>query len=68
LFKEDQHMSLIQWIGVAIFLFGGFVESSYEIQRLIFKKDPKNAGKPYLGGIVVYLCFIVCICFVFLLL
>jgi len=39
----------MDWI-FDFFLFGGFVESSYEIQRKLFKEDPKNKGKPYLKG------------------
>lgn len=37
-------------IGTILFVTGILIESVSEIQRLQFKNDPANAGKPYSGG------------------
>jgi steroid 5-alpha reductase family enzyme len=38
-------------LGVTIYVLGMATETIAEIQRREFKADPKNAGKPYMGGL-----------------
>ncbi|KAI8213167.1 hypothetical protein K4K53_011466, partial [Colletotrichum sp. SAR 10_77] len=37
--------------GLAFYLIGILTEAASETQRMIFKKDPANKGKPYAGGL-----------------
>lgn len=37
--------------GTALYVLGIMTEAISETQRRIFKNDPKNAGKPYTGGL-----------------
>ena len=39
------------YVGVALFTLGIVVEPLAEVQRSRFKDDPRNAGKPYAGGL-----------------
>jgi len=48
---DDQNLNEFQWIGVLLFLLGGFIETVYELSRKSFKSNPKNDGMPYLSGI-----------------
>lgn len=44
-------LSLRMIIGALLFDFGITTESAAEIQRRAFKRDPRNAGKPFSGGL-----------------
>lgn len=44
-------LSLPMIIGALLFDFGITIESAAEIQRRAFKKDLRNAGKPFSGGL-----------------
>lgn len=44
-------MSALFIIGVGAYVLGMATESISEIQRKNFKADPRNAGKPYTGGL-----------------
>lgn len=48
--QNQQHLNTFQWIGVVLFVLGGFMETTYELTRKSFKADPKNQGLPYISG------------------
>lgn len=48
---EQTGLSPLFLIGTVQFLLGNIIEVGSEIQRRNYKKDPKNAGKPYTGGL-----------------
>jgi protein-S-isoprenylcysteine O-methyltransferase Ste14 len=48
---EQTGLSSLFLIGTFSFVLGTVLELGSEIQRREFKKDPKNAGKPYTGGL-----------------
>lgn len=48
---EQFGLSPLFLIGTVQFVLGNMIEVASEIQRREFKKDPKNAGKPYTGGL-----------------
>jgi protein-S-isoprenylcysteine O-methyltransferase Ste14 len=48
---EQTGLSPLFLIGTFAFVLGSIVEVGSEVQRKSFKKDPRNAGKPYTGGL-----------------
>lgn len=44
-------LELIHIIGVVSFAVGSFLETGSEIQRAIFKRNPKNSGKLHTSGL-----------------
>ncbi|TVY42866.1 hypothetical protein LSUB1_G001553 [Lachnellula subtilissima] len=49
--NEQTGLSPLFLLGTCTFVLGTVVELASEIQRRDFKNDPKNAGKPYTGGL-----------------
>lgn len=49
--ENDSRVSPLLAIGSLAYLIGLLTEASSEQQRKAFKNDPKNAGKPFSGGL-----------------
>jgi steroid 5-alpha reductase family enzyme len=47
---NDAALGLLEVAGVALFLFGSYLNTWSEIQRKRFKADPANQGKLFTGG------------------
>lgn len=46
-YGSNAPVGIIDYAGIAIFLFGSYLNSFSECQRYIWKKDPENKGKIY---------------------
>jgi Protein of unknown function (DUF1295) len=49
--ENDSQVSPLLVIGSAVYLIGLLTEAVSEQQRRTFKNDPRNAGKPFTGGL-----------------
>ncbi|MGJ8527288.1 DUF1295 domain-containing protein [Maritalea sp.] len=44
-------MGWLDWVAIALFILGCYLNTGAELQRHIFKLDPSNKGKLYTGGL-----------------
>ena len=48
---EPQPVGVVDYIAIAIFLLGSYLNTASELQRKKFKEDSQNHGKLYTGGL-----------------
>jgi len=46
-YASDAPTGIFDYLGIAIYLFGSYLNTTSELQRHIWKKDPNNKGKLY---------------------
>ena len=51
---NKENFSQFDWILIAIVVFGSYLNTVSELQRMIWKKDESNKGKLYTGGLFKY--------------
>jgi steroid 5-alpha reductase family enzyme len=53
-FRIKTFSPVLHQIALVLFFVGSFLETVSETQRMLFKADAKNKGKPYFGGLFAY--------------
>ncbi|ETO20122.1 hypothetical protein RFI_17095 [Reticulomyxa filosa] len=48
---ESDELLVSDYIGLGLFALGSIMETGYDYQKDVFKKDPANTGKPFFGGV-----------------
>lgn len=53
-FGSTGSIDIVDYIGIALFIIGSYLNTGSEIQRKRFKDDPSHAGRLYTGGLFKY--------------